>query len=359
MNTGTFLVNRSDFADCLFKNLEPPVLGANEVLFRIGSYAFTSNNITYAVVGDVMGYWNFFPAEVPYGVIPVWGFAEVVKSNNVAIKVGEHFYGYWPMGIYLKVLPIRTKGHGFVDGTAHRSKLPPLYNYYAKAPKSVTKEKEGYYSVIKPLFTTAYVNYRFLEEERFFNASQIVLTSASSKTALGIAYMLFANRGGHGKKIIGLTSKGNINFVSGTGFYDQVIAYDDLREELDVEATTVVDLAGNTVLLHNLGNLLKDKLKFTSLIGLADWKSAGSMKEIPNSKFFFAPDHAQKLYADLGPDEANKRINQAQAEFTKRLSKWIALVFITSHKDLKELYMGMLNGKVNPSKGYIVTINQE
>ena len=57
-------------------------LKEGEVLLRIDRYALTANNISYGAVGDTFGYWNFFPAGEGWGVIPVWGFAEVIESRQ-------------------------------------------------------------------------------------------------------------------------------------------------------------------------------------------------------------------------------------------------------------------------------------
>ena len=354
----TLLVNRANLFECNIVSTDVPVIVDDEVLFKINNFSFTSNNITYGVVGDKIGYWNFFPANNPNGIIPVWGFAEVTVSNNPDIEIGERFYGYWPMSTYLKVKPININPYGFVDGTAHRSKLPSIYNFYARMPQATSKIDMGYHSIIKPLFTTAFLNYGFLKERDFFNASQIILTSASSKTALGIAYMLFANRHVHGKKIIGLTSKPNLGFVRDTGFYDQSIPYGILEKALPELSSVIIDLAGNTSLLSDLHEKLKDNLKFVSLIGLTDWKSLGDMKTIPNSKFFFAHDHATGLFTRLGQEKANQLINQAQKKFTKHASNWMELEFIDFEKGIIPLYLDMLNGKIKPSKGYVVTLNQ-
>ena len=40
-----------------------PVAGDSEVLLRVEVFALTSNNVTYAVFGDAMRYWAFFPAS--------------------------------------------------------------------------------------------------------------------------------------------------------------------------------------------------------------------------------------------------------------------------------------------------------
>jgi len=69
-----------------------------EVVLRIDNFAFTANNVTYAMFGDAMHYWDFFPtADAGWGVIPVWGFATVQESAVDGIAAGERFYGYFPM----------------------------------------------------------------------------------------------------------------------------------------------------------------------------------------------------------------------------------------------------------------------
>lgn len=260
------------------------------------------------------------------------------------------------MSSYLIVKPENIKPFGFIDGTTHRKPLPPIYNFYAKKPESFSDVEKGYYSIIKPLFTTAFLNYLFLEEENFFEAEQILLTSASSKTALGIAYMLFSNKEQHGKKIIGLTSSKNKVFLQETGLYDQIFSYDEL-DNIPSLKTTMVDLGGNIELLLKINNQLNEHLRFTSLIGLADWKSAGDMKQVPNSKFFFAPDYATKLFQKLGPDVANEQINKTQENFTELAQNWIDLKFVHFEAGIKDLYLNMLDGKVDPSKGYVVLVN--
>ena len=52
---------------------------------KVDRFAFTANNITYAVLGDELKYWQLFPAPEGFGNIPVWGFGEVIASKHPAI----------------------------------------------------------------------------------------------------------------------------------------------------------------------------------------------------------------------------------------------------------------------------------
>ena len=189
----TFLVNKYDLFEAAFSEDSIPISKTDEVILEIERYAFTTNNITYAVIGDTLGYWNFFPAEEPYGIVPVWGFANVISSQNENVSEGEKFYGYFPMSKYLKVIPKKVNTHGFIDDSNHRRKLPSVYNHYLKISKN-TDESLEYHPLIKPLFLTSFLNYYFLKDEKFFECDQIILTSASSKTALSLAFLLSKNK---------------------------------------------------------------------------------------------------------------------------------------------------------------------
>ena len=58
-----FELNRKDLHDSRFVVGEPPSLADGEALLRVESFGLTANNITYAVFGDAMNYWDFFPAS--------------------------------------------------------------------------------------------------------------------------------------------------------------------------------------------------------------------------------------------------------------------------------------------------------
>ena len=108
----------------------------DEILLKIERFSFTANNVTYGVAGDTIGYWQFFPAiddpDNSWGCIPVWGFAEVVTSNNEVIEKGERVFGYFPPSNFLIVKPIKVSPQSFSDGQEHRQELPPVYNNYVR-----------------------------------------------------------------------------------------------------------------------------------------------------------------------------------------------------------------------------------
>ncbi len=129
------LVNRNDLEDTRWQQAPVPApdeLAPGEVLLRIDEFALTANNITYAVAGEMMRYWNFFPAPDGWGRVPVWGFATVVASNHAEVATGERLYGYLPMGSHLLIEAGRVRANQLTDVSAHRVDLPPVYNQFQR-----------------------------------------------------------------------------------------------------------------------------------------------------------------------------------------------------------------------------------
>ena len=66
-----FLVNRADWHQHRLVEPGPPAEPEpGQALFRVDRFAFTANNISYALSGDMLGYWRFFPTEEGWGRIP-------------------------------------------------------------------------------------------------------------------------------------------------------------------------------------------------------------------------------------------------------------------------------------------------
>ena len=257
------------------------------------------------------------------------------------------------MSRYLKVIPKKGNDFGFVDDSNHRRKLPPVYNHYSKIIKYAGESLE-YHPLIKPLFLTSFLNYFFLQDEKFFDCDQIILTSASSKTALSLAFLLSKYKSKVKKKIIAITSEKNMQFVSEIKFYDTVLSYDNAEENLKISKSVIVDFAGNSDYLKKLSDHLGEGLKHVSLIGLADWSSKTNFKSIPNSKFFFAPNHAEKRYREMGVKRTTMLADELLKEFIIKVKNYIKLEYCNDPKDIHKLYLKSLKGKIDPRKGYMV-----
>jgi hypothetical protein len=106
MKSTDFIVARHNLQDCKFIEARLPdanALADETLLIKVDRFAFTANNITYAALGDQLKYWQLFPAPENFGIIPVWGFGEVIASRHPSIETGERLFGYFPMATHLVI----------------------------------------------------------------------------------------------------------------------------------------------------------------------------------------------------------------------------------------------------------------
>lgn len=358
MNYKVLYTDKNVITNTSIANATAEDLKDGEVLLKIGKYALTSNNVTYAVIGHQVKYWDFFPAPDQWGIVPVWGFAEVIESKSEGIAKGEKVYGYLPMAENLIIKAGKVNPHSFVDISEHRAALAPIYNSYMRYGQelNIPNGAEDFLPILRPLFITSFLINVFLSEEKHFDADQIIITSASSKTSLSLASELTGSKASHGKKIIGLTSGSNVDFVKSTGLYDEVISYDNVESDLESINTVIVDMSGNAKLATKIYEKLGDKLKHLCKVGLTDWTAASADQNIPVAKFFFAPTYAQTFFKKHGPEEANSIINDHLFAFIDTSKQWINIEYIKDFESLQSTFISMINGDVDPSKGYIVNI---
>ncbi|MCU1586837.1 MAG: hypothetical protein JWN31_330, partial [Frankiales bacterium] len=117
------LVSRADLTDTTIRETEPPALTGGQALLRVDRVGVTANNVTYALFGDAMHYWDFFPAAAGWGRVPLWGFAEVVQSTVEGVPVVARVFGYLPTSSHLIVEPGQVDAHSFRDVSTHRQQL--------------------------------------------------------------------------------------------------------------------------------------------------------------------------------------------------------------------------------------------
>ena len=159
MTLTTLQVHRTDFARS--RIVESPLAepAEDQILVKVDKFALTANNVTYALAGDALGYWKFFPTEDPWGVVPVWGFGDVVATQTPDIFAGERLWGYWPMASHVVLSPSKVSRRGFHDASPHRQGLAGAYNAYARTDNDPPDLKaiEDRRALLFPLYTTSYI----------------------------------------------------------------------------------------------------------------------------------------------------------------------------------------------------------
>jgi hypothetical protein len=353
-----FELNRKDLHDSRFVAGDPPSPADGEALLRVESFGLTSNNITYAVFGEAMNYWAFFPASDPgWGKLNVWGYAHVEESRHPDLAAGTRVYGYLPCASHLLVVPDRIDAKGFIDGAPHRRSLPSAYQGYrdVETDPVYSVDFEAEHILFFPLFFTSYLIDDFLADEDFFGARTIVVSSASSKTAIIAAYLL-ARR--EGIEVVGLTSAGNREFVESLNVYDTVALYDDVARLPDTRAV-YVDISGDGAIRTAIHAHYGDRLAHSAAVGVTHWtqmtrESAGL--EGPSPVFFFAPDRIKKRGADWGTAQLDQNVAEAWVPFARWASEWLRVESVSTEDEIQRAYLELLDGKIDPTAGTIVNL---
>ncbi|WP_161962267.1 DUF2855 family protein [Nocardioides speluncae] len=352
------MVRRDDWAECETRAGEPGgELAPGEARFRIERLALTSNNVTYALIGEQIGYWRFFPAADGWGRVPAWGYAEVVDSAADAVEVGERFYGFWPMSSEVTLEPV-ARGRTVVDSAAHRRELPGLYNTYLPAAAPDT-ETEELLSLVRPLFTTAWLLDDYLALEGFRGAATVLVSSASSKTAAAMAWCL-AQRSER-PHVVGLTSAGNKEYVAGLGTYDEAVAYDDIASADVAGPVVLVDFAGRPGLRTAIGDRFGPEFRW--LIGVGITHAAGAAElsggAAAESEFFFAPTYLERRTAELGAAELRGRIGAAESAYVDAVARSWPIQRVAGPDAVRQAWLDQVAGHADPRGGVVLTFAQE
>jgi hypothetical protein len=240
---------------------------SGQVVMRIERFALTSNNISYALSGDFLDYWGFFPTEEGWGRLPAMGYGVVTASAHPDIAVGGRYFGFFPVGD-VHIVDAEPSRTGFNDNAPYREKHAMAYRSFDKVEPASNDPQivwnEDAVLIYRGLFLTAYLADDFLADKNFYEATQVIVTSASSKTSLALAHCLKLRPN---ITSVGLTSASNKAFVESTGLYDQVLSYEDIETLPTNTASVVVDMAGNTLVVGRIHEHFDTQLKYSMSIG--------------------------------------------------------------------------------------------
>ncbi len=359
MKTQSIIVDQKNITKTELVDVSVQDLKDGQARLRIESFALTANNVTYAAVGFVIGYWKFFPTKLEgMGIVPVWGVAKVVESRAAELEVGTRLYGFYPMGEELVIAPRSDAPGVFLDTSPHRAELPAVYNTYPVV-RDGTPEEDHLRALLQPLLATSYLLADWLADNDHFGAQQIIVGSASSKTGLGLCKFL-AEQENRSYRIIGLTSAANLGFVEGLKACDQVVEYDQI-EELDDVPSVYVDMAGNAQVKSRLHHHLADNMKYSAAVGTSHWDKFAQPQDLPGAKpqFFFAPEQIRKRREEWGPGVIEKHIAAAWRRIAAESSDWLNVRVHYGLQEARAVYDELAQGTASPRDGHVVRLTSK
>ena len=346
MRITELLIDRADLSRARLATREA-VVAEGQAAFAVESFALTANNVTYAAHGVDMRYWDFYPAPAGHGIVPVWGFGRCVESRVEGLAVGSRYYGYWPFADAAVLTVAKLSPRGFVDAAEHRCELAKVYNGFASLVPAMADEAR--YALFRPLFLTSLL----LDLAFAGGADTLLLASASSKTALGLAQLARA-RGT--ARVVGLTSPHNRAFVEATGYYDEVASYADVATMTLAGSVAFADFAGNGAVRAAVHARFADALTRTLVIGDTHWDIGGGTERLPGPRpeGFFAPTILQEQIATHGQAAFDAQIDAKWTAFVASTAAWLRIEDVDGLSSGQAAWTRLVSGDVDPAAGMII-----
>ncbi|KAL4876351.1 hypothetical protein BJY04DRAFT_200065 [Aspergillus karnatakaensis] len=209
-------------------------LAESSIRVRPALLGLTSNNLTYALAGTTLHWWDAYPvpspAPAPYndqtnwGIVPAWGLATILESTIPSLTPSTTLWGFWPTSstaVDLQLTPSAPAGH-WTETSPHRQSLFSLYNHYFVFDTASKDLKEfAWDAVVRPVWAAGYIlsdyiftpdaktnppahplheSFPWTLEDADISKAVFVSVSASGKTARATAYNFFCRPPGAGPK---------------------------------------------------------------------------------------------------------------------------------------------------------------
>lgn len=360
-------VERASIGSTRLVRSELPELGDDQVRLRVDRFGITANNITYAAIGDMLGYWDFFPTgDAGWGRVPGIGFGTVVESNVDGVEVGSRYYGWWPMAAFHDVAAVATS-QGFRDDGAHRAAHAPTYRNYVRttddpmypsvADDAERDDLEDRHAILRAMVLTGFLIEEYVADLDGGPPEQLVLLSASSKTAIGVAQRAAARRASDvpASRVVGVTSARNEGFVRGLGWFDEVVTYDALSS-LPVSSSAVVDMSGDSASVAAIHERLGDQVRCSLIVGKSHHDAPPAEVGGVAQEFFFAPTEVSRRMEQWGADEFGRRCAEAATAFVDGSREWMRVERCVGPSAAEDAWARAFAGDVPPDVGLSVSL---
>lgn len=273
------------------------------------------------------------------------------------IEEGERIYGFWPTSRHLVIRPAEIIRARFLDDTEHRRELPRTYNEYLRLDldPDYDERQADEHLVLRPLFSLGFFLAAHLAEIGP-ELRQVVVSSASSKTALSLAFLL--KRQAPRLDLVGLTRAASVETTRRIGRYDRVLSYDEIAD-LPGQPGAFVDISGDSAVLAAIHRRLGANLLHSIAVGFTRGGLAGPSPlpaDLPGPKpeFFFTPTHILRQRERLGASVLRERIAESWQAFLAEISPRITIETHVGAEKLEDVYREVLDGRAAPDRAAIV-----
>ncbi|MBA9007761.1 DUF2855 family protein [Thermomonospora cellulosilytica] len=348
------LFKRDDLTVSEIRKASREPLKPGEVRLAVERFGLTANNATYARFGDdsVIAFWRAFPGPQGYGRVPIWGFARVEESSHPDIAEGSRYFGYMPMSTH-HVVAAEPMARGFIDTTAQRDFLHPWYRTYELVGEP--EPLDDRWALLHPVYPAAFNLADFLERQAALGARSVLITSASSKVAIGLVEEMAARQ--IPLQTVGLTADRHTAFVQSLDLYDTVAPYGALPSLTVAEPTVFVDLTGDPSRRIAVCERFKSELCQTVLVGFTHSTAtvlpppglAG-----PEPQVFFTPAIEMETIAEEGADSYYTRYAKSERRFVEYTQSWLDVRGGRGPEAIIDSFRSLLAGEQPPDASRVL-----
>ena len=369
VDTKIQVISRSDFTDQHLISIPPlsTPLAPSSVRVRSSLLSLIVNTLTCASHPELkIGWWDVhpLPPSTPspfndpnkYGRIGVWGWATVLESTLNNVPLGASLYGFFPVAtLPLDLQLTRTDAPGIYRETSpFRAEALRIYNTYevhtAGAPGD--EASQALDALAKPTFRLAYL-------------------FATSKSALGLSYMLARpNQPTKPRRVVALTSSASASFAKATGWYSDVVTYDEAERVAQLETrgrkVVIVDFGGRGESAQRAYRAVqKEGAATVQLMAVGGENKKDSMKFTPEAVASaiqqgiilvdtgLMVDSAEKTLGEDGEAKLNKEYDETWGEFKEAGFPGMRVIWGDGVEEYAKTYEKMCNGEVKADVSYV------
>jgi hypothetical protein len=117
-------------------------------------------------------------------------------------------------------------------------------------------------------------------------------------------------------------------------------------------------MAGNAEVVSKLHHHFADNMKYNCVVGVTHWTRTGDTGGLPGAQptFFFAPTQIEKRTAEWGAAGFQKKVVGAWQRFRSFSEQWLHVVRGDGQSAVEQVYREMLDGRVAPSEGHVLSL---
>ena len=205
-----------------------------------------------------------------------------------------------------------------------------------------------------PLHVTSFCLWDAMQMNDWYDAQQVIIVSASSKTSIGLAYGL--DMDAEAPPCIAVTSERNREFVESSGCMQRQPPMTILQAIDPSVPSVIVDMSGNDATLNALGELLGDNMRQCIRVGVTHRDAASGDASLPRSTWFFAPSHVEQRLKDWGPEGFMQKSTEFIQATSLRSGDWLKIRTIDGLDGLNAIFSDVANGNIAADEGLIVKL---